>query len=399
MNIFKRAKKEERDSTVENKALSFFLTSDAYDSLCVTDYVRLTDNAEFQTGINVIADLISDMSIMLMANTEHGDERIYNELSRKIDVNPNSKMTRKKMIKFIVYNLLINGNQVTVPHHTRDGILESLNPQLEQSVRFVDLGNDYEIWVNGQKFSYEEVLHFTLNPRQDSLFKGQGYQVQLKDILKNLKQATATKNAFMSSKYMPPVIVSVDTSANAQLKTKEGRDKILEEYIETDNGKPWVIPATSMDVKQVKPLTLGDIAINETVEVDKKTVAAVLGIPAFLLGVGNYNENEYNSFISRTIQPIARSIEQELTRKLIFSPKMYLKFNVRSLYRYSLQTIKGVYGDLFNRGIVTGNEVRDELGMGSLEELNELIMLENYIPASKIGNQNKLNGGESEDGS
>lgn len=394
MNILQRAKKKILSRDDGNETLSWFLTQDAYDTLCVRDYTKLTNNAEFQTGLNIIADLISDMSIMLMANTEHGDERIHNALSRKIDVYPNDKMTRKKFMKFLVYNLLVEGNQVTIPKHDRDGILLSLNPQLNEKVTFNDYGDDYDIIINGQQFSYEEVLHFVLNPKTDSLFLGQGYEIQLKDVVNNLKQATATKKAFMSSKYMPPIIVSVDTTSNKSLNTKEGREKVLESYIETDRGKPWVIPATSMDVKQVKPLTLADIAINESVEIDKRTVAAVLGIPAFLLGVGEYNEEEYNSFISRTIQPIARAIEQEMTRKLIFSSSMYLKFNVRSLYRYSLTTVKDVYGDLFNRGIVTGNEVRDELGMSFKEELNKLIILENYILASDVGNQNKLNGGE-----
>lgn len=409
MNILQRAKnmitrddsnkgesvKVETNSVESNKeVMSWFLSTDAYDTLCISDYTRLVDNAEFKTGLNIIADLVSDMSIMLMKNTEHGDERIKNELSRKIDFNPNDKMTRKKFMKFVVYNLLENGNQVTLPKHDREGLLLSLDPQLNEKVSFNDLTDDYEIIINGVSFSYEEVLHFTLNPRTDSLFIGQGYEVQLRDIVNNLKQATSTKRAFMSSKYMPPIIVSVDTTSNKSLNTKEGRDKVLKDYIETDNGKPWVIPATSMDVKQVKPLTLADIAINESVEIDKKTVAAVLGIPAFLLGVGEYSEEEYNSFISRTIQPIAKAIEQEMTRKLILSSSMYLKFNVRSLYRYSLTTVKDVYGDLFNRGIVTGNEVRDELGMSFKKELNELIILENYIPASEVGKQSKLNGGD-----
>jgi hypothetical protein len=57
---------------------------------------------------------------------------------------------------------------------------------------------------------------------------------------------------------------------------------------------------------------------------------------------------------------------------------------------WDLNTIASVFGALSDRAIVTGNEVRDRLGMSPVEGLDELRLLENYVPLDKIGDQKKL---------
>ena len=113
-------------------------------------------------------------------------------------------------------------------------------------------------------------------------------------------------------------------------------------------------------------------------------------IRAFLLGVGDYSAKEWNSFVQNKVKAFATYIQQELTRKLILSPKWYLRFNIMSLLDYDIQQITTVMTALQDRGDVTGNEVRDRIGMSPKDGLNELKILENYIPADMSGNQSKL---------
>ena len=80
-----------------------------------------------------------------------------------------------------------------------------------------------------------------------------------------------------------------------------------------------------------------------------------------------------------------------MTRKLIISEKWYLMFNIASLYSYDLQTTASVYQGLMEHGIVTGNEVREKIGMEPRDGLEKLLVLENYIPVEKSGDQKKIN--------
>ena len=365
------------------------------EGLCVQGYTSLDKNPEIMTACRSIAELIGTITIHLMMNTPDGDVRIENELSRMIDITPMPYMTRKAWMESIVMNMLLygRGNAVVLPH-TRAGYLRKLEPIAADRVSFVPIGySDYQVWIDGKAFRPDDVLHFTYNPDRLYLWKGQGINVSLKDIADNLKQAEATKKGFLQSKWKPSIIVKVD-AMNDSFSDPEKRKQMLQEYVQTEGaGEPWVIPGEQIDVKEIRPLTLADLAISDTVEIDKKTVAAVIGVPPFLVGVGDYDQEAWNNFVRTKVRAIVTEIAQEMTRKLIISPDWYLRFNELSLLDWDLQTIANVYGELRKQGIVDGNEVRDRIGMGPREGLNELVMLENYIPADRLGDQNKLNGG------
>lgn len=379
----------------QKRSAAWLCSAEAYDVLTTRGYTSLSHNPEICAGVDTIARLVASMTIHLMENTPEGDIRVHNQLSRKVDIEPNFYMSRFNYIHWVVKTMLLagDGNAVVWPE-TKNGLLINLHPVPPASVSFHPDGWGYRVNIGGKDYDPAQLLHFAVNPDENYPWLGTGYRVQLKDVANNLKQAAATEKGFMESKWKPSIIVKVD-GLTEEFSSPAGRKKLLDEYISTDEiGTPWLIPSEQFGVEQVKPLSLADLAIADVVELDKRTVAAILGVPPFVLGVGDFKRDAWNNFISSKLMPMAQIIQQEKTNKLLYKPEWYFRFNPRSLYNYELKDLAAIADDQYVRGIMDGNEVRDWIGMPPRDGLNELIILENYIPRGMIGEQSKLQGGE-----
>ena len=391
----KRSRPAPRAEPAQKRSIAL-VTQNKWETLECLGYTSLAQNPEICTAVDTIARLIASMTIHLMENTDDGDVRVKNELSRKVDINPNNNMTRSNFIHWIVKTLMLegSGNAVVWPEYKR-GILRDLKPVPPAFTAFVPVGLwDYRVVIAGTEYAPDRILHFVLNPGNYYPWNGDGYHVALADVANNLKQASATEKGFMSSKWKPSIIVKVD-SLTDEFSNKEGRAKLLADYIESNEaGEPWLIPADQFSVEQVRPLTLSDLALADFVQLDKRTVAAILGVPPFVLGIGDFQRDAWNNFINSTIMPIAKSIEQEMTKKLLYDPAWFFRFNPWSLYNYSITEMVSAGAEMVDRMALRRNEWRSWVNMPPDPDMNDLLALENYVPADKLGDQNKLNGGE-----
>ena len=120
--------KRKRQSRAEPISPMVAWYMDSGDGSCVPGYTKLSDNPEVHMGIERIAELISNMTIHLMKNTEKGDVRVKNELSRKVDINPFIWMTRQLWMQWIVKTMLLEGNSFVYPNYDRQGMLLNLMP-------------------------------------------------------------------------------------------------------------------------------------------------------------------------------------------------------------------------------------------------------------------------------
>lgn len=366
------------------------VTPQNFRALLCAEYRPLSECPEVAAAVNVYANSVAAMTIHQMENTKRGDIRVRDDLSRVVDIEPNRIQTHQAFYSTIVRALILYGNQVTIPEYSR-GRLRQLKPVPPGLVSFVSTGDpwNYRISIGGTEFRPDEVLHFVFNPDMERPWRGLGMTVGLRDAVKAIRATGDTKNALMESP-MPSVIVKVD-GLNELMQSPEGREKLAAQYVDsTSKGKPWFIPARVLEVSTVKPLTLADLAISTSIELDKKTIASLLGVPPYLIGVGSFNRDEYNNFIQTNCMFIAQAIQQTLTRGIGENPARYWRFNPRGLLDYDLQTKANVAKLYMDSIAMYRNEGRDWIGLPPDENMDELLALENYIPATMAAKQKKL---------
>ena len=366
--------------------------SDGWREILCSGYRPVMECPTIRRCVDVYAHLIASMTIRIMKNGEKGDERIKDGLSRVIDINPMPHMTRVNWLTLLTRTMLTRGNAFVLPIY-RAGFLSALKilPPGETYIIQVD-ESDYRVQYRGISYTPDAILNFVFEPDENRPYIGKGWSAHLSDVVKAITATTNAKLAVQSSTF-PSIIVKVD-GFSKELQTAEGRDELAEKFVVSKKaGKPWMIQADSFDVQQVKPLSLTDLAIKDSVELDLKSAAALTGIPAFELGVGSYNADEHRKFVATSVMYIAQIIQQTLTDGLLYAPDRYISLNPMSLMAYNMTDLVNNGKEMVDRNALTRNEWRGMIGFAPREDMEQKLILENYIPEEKAGDQKKLKGG------
>ena len=382
MPLFKRRAK------TQQQAAAFYLISTLGEA--PAGYTRLLDSPEVSACINRISAIIASATIYQMENTKHGDKRVKDALSRFVDIDPwPGNGTRTSWMTWIVTQLLGegDGNAFVLPEVDGDGF-SALRPMPGAIVSDLADGSGYCVTWKGHRYVSDEVLHFRLFADSERPWMGRGYRVQAQQVADALANTDALKQSLSSPKYKPPLVAGVNS--DVPMDTEKERDDFRQKYLDdTGDGKPWILPADLVKIEQLKPLSLTDLAVKDTVELDKRSVAAIFGVPPFLLGLGSFSADEYNNFIHSVVIPICHGIEQELTIKLLESPRRYFRFSRRHLYAYDLKSLIDMDLAMSDRGYLNGDEVRED-AYRDPAGLTEFKVLENYLPYDMSGAQKKL---------
>jgi phage portal protein BeeE len=374
-----------------------FFTNDCSDG----NYIPLIRNDTVYSCINYVATIVASISIKQYEYNETGGKKsIYDGLTRILNDLPNDTQTRYTFMHDLVSRILIDGEayaimvpqKITVQGEKKIGIGQII---LVDGVN--SLNGKY--FANGQSIDPKDLMIFTNSSISVTL------SALLKEVIKNLSLGDETKSVFYSGAYMPNLLFKVNSDSDLwdteksevdesgrPIVTETRVEKIINRFFKPKKGNPIVIPDGKFEMEQIKPLSMKDIALNESIQLDKKRVASIIGVPGYVVGEGVFTEVEFTHFVSTKIAPLCIMIEKELTRKILFSNTRAFSFNVNSLLRGKPSERLAIYQTMGTLGAITSNEVRESEGFDWLEGGDEIIIIGGGV-AETLSNINKKSEG------
>lgn len=308
-----------------------------------------------------------------------------------IGVRPNNRTTAFELLRNTVAQTVLMGNAYIVPKHNEIGQLVELTLCSPHSVSHDTFSDLYTVTdpINGifGTFTADQMIHI----RNMSLDGGRTGISTVQYAANALGlQATAdkeTKRMFATGGRVKGIVHndnSVRGFGEYQDKELEAAAKDLQKRIKTDDivfipGQaqftPWSMSSVDMQLLEHKKFGVTEICRFFGVHPDK----------VFAQQSNNYKASEMSqvSFLTDTLNPILRKIENEFHAKLVpaaMANDYKFEFDTSTIYTTDLTTEAAYMEKTINTGVMTINEWRRKKGLQPINDGDQTLVSCNVAP-------------------
>lgn len=332
-------------------------------------YAAMNVSAVYR-AVELISDSIASLPIYI---TSRDDRELKGHNLNYVF--KNMTMTRYNFMKLLVQSVLLKGNGYAYIERSEDGTVTDLH--------FLEPG---DVVVNWNK--YTRTLYYQVN-----VLKGRTLKVEPCNIIHLVKNSYDGINGVSVLSYASRAVKlanNTENSANSfftngcnlagvltvqgQLSDKQ-RSDIRSAWTQaySNGGNGLAVLQGNMEYKPIQ-LSAADSQLLESRKYNVSDIARFFGISPVLLGDlsnSSYNtlEAAQNEFLLHTLNPYITLIEEEFTRKL-FKPSeegMKVKLDENAIMKTDKAAQADYYGKLIEKGVLSVNEVRGELGYSEIE--------------------------------
>ena len=356
----------------------------------------------YYTCCKLISESIGKLPFELFKNTE-GNKQYSTDLPIHylLTVRPNEYMSPVMMITTLIQNVLRYGNGYLYLYFqgyklkaiypldsTRVTLLADNKGILSPNKKIVYQYNDIDGKIH--YIDSDNIIHIKTSDTINGL-TGKSVAETLASTLKTSQEA----DEYLYNLYKQGLSARAVLQYTGDL-NKEAEERLINGLTNFANGSKntgKIIPLPLGMNLQPLDIKLADAEFSSIREVNALNIASAFGVsPTFIniYGSSSYNNTEAESlrFLSNCLQFYIAQLESEVNYKCLTSNQIkqgyYIKINVNELLRTNLLTQSEVYQNYITSGVLTVNEVRNELDYNAIEGADNLILNGAYTTLDNI---------------
>lgn len=351
------------------------------------------DRAQNLPSVYRCVDLISSTVANLPLNVLYIDkkgntrEQKNHRLQKVFD---NMVMTRYNFMKKLISDVLLRGNAYCYLKRNDQGDVVDIIQLEPNDVMVIWDKKKQELYYQIPFLSkVQKIQAFDIIHLQNNSNDGIHGQSVLSFAARQLQISHGAENSAKQ------IFISGGSPARGVLSTlspisKAQKQQLAQNWTQSTNG----VLVLGGDMK-FTPLSSNaeEMQLLDSRKFNAMEICSFFGVPPELLGLGNKSsnvENLMNMFLSTTIQNYISMIEHEFSRKM-FSPQSQGKYKIdideNNLLRLSKSQQAAFFSSMIERGILSINECRSELGYESIgQEGDKHIIAYTDISMNTINN-------------
>ena len=349
------------------------------------DSETLTENSALNFSslysvINVLASDIGSLPIHVYKKDKNGkreklsisDNNVAYLLNKKVN---NDGLTPFTFKSLLVSQLAIYGNSYTLMRFDSKGdVIEllPLDPGATTVYRNEQGEKYYKTTQNNQQITLfsHEVIHVK-NPLTTVEGLGISPLKALKLNVESQRAGDELNHTLLHDNGVPKGVLSVQGVLNA-----EAKERVRKEWKRANSSGAVAILDSSLEYKSLGQ-NLAELDYLQGQEYSLNRIASVYRVPSHKLNLLDRatfsNVTEQNiDYISSTLTPILKNIEEELSISLFTDKEVragfYVKFNINALLRSEPETLARTLEIQLRAGMISLDESRDLLEMNRYDE-------------------------------
>lgn len=374
-----------------------------------------SNDSTYTKCINLYADNIAKLPILIKKNTEKGDIDVNNfYLYERLRLRPNPSMNAFECIKALVAMNKHYGSAGLYIDYDKKGLVKGLYPvKINQFIvdnkGLIESTKENKVLVNFTCGDVEgNCLEKDIIILRDNSIDGISFKntkSYIRDSIDTNIKAQKYQAQLFSNGLTNKIVVQLTSDIKEEKELRKIQAKFDKMY--SSNGRIFTMPA-GYNVSDLN-LSLADSQFAELKIIGKKDITSAIGVPYSLIDKGSLTEEETIAFLSNAIIPIITALEQEMDWKLLTEDERKagykIRFNVNAMLRTTPLTQSIIIDRYLRNGAYSLNDAKKILGVPLVDGGDAVtlpsgqITLENLIKGKATWQKdaNKEKGGDEDE--